>query len=163
MFSLQPGSRESHGPSVGGGRKGFLKREPPRKALVSEFASFIHERSTTKHSDWLEIPWKVNFLMLIMVEITLLSNIFRLFFFSWGTMSSDFPRGKGHKGLFFRHSYLQHHYTTTLPTTLLMKNVICTPDLHLFRSLIYRRHLQCGQTGKSTECVFINVSDPVEG
>ena len=78
-------------------------------------------------------------------------------------MSSDFPRGKGHKGLFFRHSYLQHHYTTTLPTTLIMKNVICTPDLHLFRSLIYRRHLQCGQTGKSTECVFINVSDPVEG
>ena len=100
MFSLQPGSRESHGPSVGGGRKGFLKREPPRKALVSEFASVFHERSTTKHSDWLEIPWKVNFLMLIMVKITLLSYIFRLFFFSWGTMSSDFPRGKGHKGLF---------------------------------------------------------------
>ena len=140
----------------------FLKREPPRKVLVSEFASFIHERSTTKHSDWLEMPWKVNFLMLIMVGITLLSYIFRLFFFS-GTMSSDFPRGKGPIGLFFGHSYLQHHYTTTLPTTLPMKNVICTPDLHLFRSLIYRGHLQCGQTGKSSECVFINVSDPVEG
>ena len=24
-------------------------------------------------------------------------------------------------------------------------------------------NLQCGQTGKSIECVFINVSDPVEG
>ena len=100
MFSLQPGSRESHGPSVGGGRKGFLKREPPCKALVSEFASVFHERSTTKHSDWLEIPWKVNFLMLIMVEITLLSYIFRLFFFPEGQCPLTFLGERGIKASF---------------------------------------------------------------
>ena len=100
LFSLQPGSRESHGPWVGGERKGFLKREPPRKALVSEFASFIHERSTTKHSDWLEIPWKVNFLMLIMVEITLFSYIFRLFFFPEGQCPLTFLGERGIKASF---------------------------------------------------------------
>ena len=72
-----------------------MKREPPRKALVSEFVSFIHERSTTKHSDWLEIPWKVNFLMLIMVEITLFSYIFRLLFFPEGQCPLTFQGERG--------------------------------------------------------------------
>ena len=77
-----------------------MKREPPRKALVSKFASVFHERSTTKHSDWLEIPWKVNFLMLIMVEITLLSYIFRLFFFPEGQCPLTFLGERGIKASF---------------------------------------------------------------
>ena len=77
-------------------------------------------------------------------------------------MPPDSPQGKGPKGLFSGHSHLLHHYATTVPTTLLIEHVIQTPDSHLFRK-VYRGHLQCGQTGKSIECVFINVSDPVEG
>ena len=33
-------------------REMMMKWEPPRKALIFEFASFKHERSTTRHSDW---------------------------------------------------------------------------------------------------------------
>ena len=91
--------------------------------------------------------------MLMVVEMTFLSSKFQNFFFL-GTR----PR----KGLFSGHSHLLHNFTLTLPNTLLMKNVIKTPDLQLLRR-VYKGHLQCGQTGKSSECVFINVSDPVEG
>ena len=62
--------------------------------------------------------------MFIMVEIILSSSRFQIFFFFWGTMTPDSPRGKGLKGLFFEHSHLQNHYTTTIPSKLLMKNDI---------------------------------------
>ena len=54
--------------------------------------------------------------------------------------------------------------TTPLYTyyTMLLKNVIQSPDKRLSRK-VYRGHLQCGQTRKSTECVIVNVSDVVEG
>ena len=45
---------------------------------------------------------------------------------------------------------------------MLLKNFIQSPDKRLSRK-VYRGHLQCGQTRKSTECVIVNVSDVVEG
>ena len=84
-------------------REMMMKWEPPRKALIFEFASFKHERSTTRHSDWSGIACKLQrcqwkllqkllFLMPSMMEITSSSPGFQFFF--WGTMPPNCPRGK---------------------------------------------------------------------
>ena len=148
-------------------REMMMKWEPPRKALIFEFASFKHERSTTRHSNWSGIACKLQrcqwkllqkllFLMPSMMEITSSSSGFQFFF--WGTMPLNCPRGK-YPGTVIYYATIHLLYTYY---TMLMKNVIQSPDWRLSRK-VYRGHLQCGQTRKSTECVIVNVSDVVEG
>ena len=110
-------------------REMMMKWEPPWKALIFEFASFKHERSTTRHSDWSGIACKLQrcqwkllqkllFLMPSMMEITSSSSGFQ--FFSEGQCPLT-ALGE---------SIRAQSSTTPLYTyyTMLMKNVIQSPD-----------------------------------
>ena len=102
-------------------REMMMKWEPPRKALIFEFASFKHERSTTRHSDWSGIACKLQrcqwkllqkllFLMPSMMKITSSSSGFQFFF--WGTMPPNCAALRW--GKVSGHSHLLRHYTPTI-------------------------------------------------
>ena len=119
-------------------REMMMKWEPPRKALIFEFASFKHERSTTRHSDWSGIACKYkgvnenyyknySFWCPVWWKLHLRALDFNFFF--WGTMPPNCPRGK-YPGTVIYYATIHLLYTYY---TMLMKNVIQSPDWRLSR------------------------------